>query len=150
MEREHNRHFEQDLNLNFEDYASVFTEHYVEDSFTVYNTQAILESAPTAIEVKEDLETLVNEDLLEKDNSSGSSKLPDLYRIKKLEKISSHPLPDNTKRIVENDEEYAIERFDNRIAIQGPEGITTVPYMSREIAENTFFNIETVDDIPGL
>lgn len=81
MEAYNEHGLDSNLNIDFEAYATALTENYLGDSFTVYNAQSILEGSPSATEVKEDFETLFEEEILEKDASVEGSKLPDLYSL---------------------------------------------------------------------
>ncbi len=74
--------FEDDLNLDFPTYARHFVaneERYTEEGFYFYQIQTGLEESPRASEVVEDLETLVEAGILEKDEVDISSKFPDQY-----------------------------------------------------------------------
>jgi|GEM_PF-1639138 len=85
--------FETDLNLDFDKYARHFVtneERYTEEGFFFYQIQTGLEESPRAHEVVEDLETMAEEGLLEKETIGSSSKLPnDQYFLKQEQDTNS-------------------------------------------------------------
>lgn len=148
MEVYNEHELDDDLNINFEAYATTLAESYLDDSFTVYKVQSILEESPSATEVKEDFEMLLEEGILEKDPSVEGSKLPDLYSLNLKERTSSQPAPNETTLIEGDGETYQIERYDNILAGRGPNQSDQMPVASSEVARQRMANIRTNGTIP--
>jgi len=79
MDFDNESEFEYDLNIGFDMYARHFManeERYGDEGFLFYQVQNGLEGAPRASDVKQDLETMAESGLLEKDVIGGFSKMP--------------------------------------------------------------------------